>query len=147
MGSVHPFAVFDPEAAEAMALAFNTAWQSLLVSGSELASSEYAEGTREELALRIIKTAQHGERDATRLCRPRRALLHLSYSCASPFGSAMPVTQDPRRTSAGDVVTPASPFAWTECRAAMRPRGGVTPPTPRRSARGNSGRRSFRWQQ
>ena len=44
-------------------------------------------------------------------------------------------------------LTPASPFAWAECRAAMRPRGGVTPPKPRQSARGNSGRRSFRWQQ
>jgi hypothetical protein len=26
---------------------------------------------------------------------PRRALLHLSYSCASPFGPAILVTQDP----------------------------------------------------
>jgi hypothetical protein len=70
VGTVHPFAEhepFDPEAAEAMGLAFNTAWQSLLVSGSELASSGYAERTREEIALRIIETAQHGERDATRL--------------------------------------------------------------------------------
>ena len=28
-------------------------------------------------------------------CRPRRALLHLSYSCAPPFGRAILVTQDP----------------------------------------------------
>jgi adenylate cyclase len=31
-------------------------------------------------------------------CRTRRALLHLSYSCASPCGPVMLVTQDPRRT-------------------------------------------------
>jgi hypothetical protein len=30
--------------------------------------------------------------------RTRRALLHLSYSCARPFGQAMLVTQDPQRT-------------------------------------------------
>ena len=30
-------------------------------------------------------------------CRPRRALLHLSYSCAPPYGRAMLVTQDPTR--------------------------------------------------
>src|SRR5437762_14326746 len=30
-------------------------------------------------------------------CRPRRDLLHLSYSCAPPFGPAMLVTHDPRR--------------------------------------------------
>jgi hypothetical protein len=31
-------------------------------------------------------------------CRPRRALLHLSYSCATPFGTAILVTQDPEPT-------------------------------------------------
>src|SRR5262245_10112797 len=35
-------------------------------------------------------------------CRPRRALLHLSYSCPPPFGRAMLVTQDPDP----DVVAP-----------------------------------------
>src|SRR5437868_5571736 len=30
--------------------------------------------------------------------RPRRALLHLSYSCAPPFGPAMLVTHDPERS-------------------------------------------------
>ena len=33
-------------------------------------------------------------------CRTRRALLHLSYSCASPFGPATLVTHDPQRSSA-----------------------------------------------
>jgi hypothetical protein len=31
--------------------------------------------------------------------RTRRALLHLSYSCAPPFGPAILVTQDPFQTS------------------------------------------------
>jgi hypothetical protein len=31
-------------------------------------------------------------------CRPRRTSLHLSYSCASPFGRAILVTQDPQAT-------------------------------------------------
>src|SRR5450759_5190938 len=32
--------------------------------------------------------------------RPRRALLHLSYSCAPPFGPTMLVTHDPTATLA-----------------------------------------------
>jgi hypothetical protein len=32
-------------------------------------------------------------------CRPRRTFLHLSYSCTTPFGPAILVTQDPFRTS------------------------------------------------
>ncbi len=70
MGSVHPFAAhkpFDPQMAEAMGLAFDTAWQKLLVSGSELASSGYADATREALAMHIIDVAKTGERDVTRL--------------------------------------------------------------------------------
>ena len=43
-------------------------------------------------------------------------------------------------------ITPASPCAWAAYRAARTPRGGATPPTPRWSARGNSDRRSCRWQ-
>src|SRR5882762_4287942 len=31
--------------------------------------------------------------------RTRRALLHLQYSCAAPFGPAILVTQDPNRSS------------------------------------------------
>jgi hypothetical protein len=31
-------------------------------------------------------------------CRPRGTFPHLSYSCASPCGRAMLVTQDPQRT-------------------------------------------------
>src|SRR6516164_6233278 len=53
---------------------------------------------------------------------------------------------DTWQKTAGCYFTPASPCAWAGCRAARRPRGGVTPPTPRWSARGNSGRRSCRSQ-
>src|SRR3984893_13898173 len=34
-------------------------------------------------------------------CRPRRTFLHLSYSCATPFGPAILVTQDAKRTLCG----------------------------------------------
>jgi len=43
-------------------------------------------------------------------------------------------------------ITPAAQRAWAACRAARRPTGGASPPTPRQSARGNSGRRSCRQQ-
>jgi hypothetical protein len=70
MGSAHPtpqFQPFDPEAAKIMRLAFDTAWQSLIVSGSDLVASFWAEATREALAMRIIDMATLGERDVTRL--------------------------------------------------------------------------------
>jgi hypothetical protein len=41
-----PFELFDPETAAVMGLAFDTAWQVLLVTGSELVSSFRAEETR-----------------------------------------------------------------------------------------------------
>src|SRR5262249_23219774 len=44
---------------------------------------------------------------------------------------------DPKRTLPTAAVTPASPCAWVACRAVGRARGGVSPPTPRSSARGN----------
>jgi hypothetical protein len=70
MGTVHPFAqhkLFDPPTCDAMALAFDSAWQKLLVLGSELASSGYAEGAREALAMHIIDLAKQGQRDVNRL--------------------------------------------------------------------------------
>jgi hypothetical protein len=70
MGSLHQspqFQPFDPKTAEVMRLAFHTAWQALLVSGSDLAASFHAEATREALVLRIIDLAQAGERDVVRL--------------------------------------------------------------------------------
>jgi hypothetical protein len=50
-----------------MGLAFNSAWQELLMSSPSLASSAYADATREALAMRIIDIAQRGERDVNRL--------------------------------------------------------------------------------
>ncbi len=70
MGTVHPFKEhqqFDPATCEAMGLAFDTAWQKLLASGSHLASSVYADPTREALAMHIINSAKRGERDVNRL--------------------------------------------------------------------------------
>ena len=52
----------------------------------------------------LLTTAACGGLRSAPDCRPRRALLHLSYSCAPPFGRATPVTQDPIRTSAIHVV-------------------------------------------
>src|SRR6266404_1911326 len=49
----------------------------------------------------LLTTAACGGLRSTPDCRPRRALLHLSYSCASPFGPAMLVTHDPNRTWRG----------------------------------------------
>jgi hypothetical protein len=70
MGTVHPLVehkLFDQESADAMGLAFNAAWQKLLVSGSKLASSGYAGATREALAMHIIDLAKQGQRDVNRL--------------------------------------------------------------------------------
>src|SRR5216684_6737348 len=46
----------------------------------------------------LLTTAACGGLRSTPDCRPRRALLHLSYSCAPPCGPAVLVTQDPYRT-------------------------------------------------
>jgi hypothetical protein len=64
---VQEFNSFDPDIAAAMGLAFDTAWQRLIVSGSDLVSSFRAEKTREALALRIIHLVSLGERDIIRL--------------------------------------------------------------------------------
>src|SRR5947208_608989 len=41
----------------------------------------------------LLTTAACGGLRSTPDCRPRRALLHLSYSCATPCGPAILVTQ------------------------------------------------------
>src|SRR5258708_1027656 len=46
----------------------------------------------------LLTAAACGGLRSTPDCRPRRALLHLSYSYASPCGPALLVTQDPFRT-------------------------------------------------
>src|ERR1700758_4670137 len=45
----------------------------------------------------LLTTAACGGLRSAPDCRPRRTSLHLSYSCASPFGPAILVTQDPAR--------------------------------------------------
>jgi hypothetical protein len=70
MGQVDPFAsrqLFYPDTCKSLSLAFDTAWQKLLLSGSALASSGYADATREALAVHIIDLASAGERDVSRL--------------------------------------------------------------------------------
>src|ERR1039457_5143176 len=47
----------------------------------------------------LFATAACGGLRSTPDCRPRRALLHLSYSCIPPCGPAILVTQDPYATS------------------------------------------------
>src|SRR5215831_9875840 len=47
----------------------------------------------------FLTTAACGGLRSAPDCRPRRALLHLPYSCALPCGLAMLVTQDPRQKS------------------------------------------------
>src|SRR6201984_840292 len=46
----------------------------------------------------LLTTAACGGLRSTPDCRPRRAVLHLSYSCASPCGPTILVTQDPQRS-------------------------------------------------
>src|SRR5262245_36579299 len=48
----------------------------------------------------LLTTAACGGLRSAPDCRTRRALLHLSYSCAAPFGPAILVTQDPQRSLA-----------------------------------------------
>src|ERR1017187_3978834 len=45
----------------------------------------------------LLTTAACGGLRSAPDCRPRRAFLHLSYSCASPFGPATLVTHDPEQ--------------------------------------------------
>jgi hypothetical protein len=86
---------------------------------------------------RLLTAAACGGLGSAPDCRTRRALLHLSYSCAPPCGEAMLVTQDPLRSLAG----PKSRTATRAQRApewhlAVRPSAQDAPsPTARRSCR------------
>src|SRR6516225_11882280 len=48
----------------------------------------------------LLTTAACGGLRSAPDCRTRRTSLHLSYSCAAPFGPAILVTQDPQRSLA-----------------------------------------------
>src|SRR5216684_7678830 len=76
-------------------------------------------------------------------CRPRRALLHLSYSYASPCGPALLVTQDPEETSGLRLraVTAISPQSASQnfsvchsCQCDMMAIVGCRTPIGKRSA-------------
>ena len=59
------FAPFDPKSVEAMGQAFQAAWNLVVTSGVNHEGD--ADKVREQIALHIIKMAQAGERNATRL--------------------------------------------------------------------------------
>ena len=70
MGTIRPFKEgqpFDHQTCEVMGLAFDTAWQKLLVSGTHLASPAFADVTRKTLAKHILDLANGGELDVNRL--------------------------------------------------------------------------------
>ena len=76
----------------------------------------------------LLTTAACGGLRSTPDCRPRRALLHLSYSYAPPYGPALLVTQCHNRTHA---VQQKRPHSMTHRQAAGC--GGIVgPSTPRR---------------
>jgi hypothetical protein len=51
----------------------------------------------------LLTTAACGGWRSTPDRRPRRTFVHLSYSCATPFGPAILVTHDPKRKSVGAI--------------------------------------------
>jgi hypothetical protein len=68
MGNVHPTdKSFDPEATDAMGVAFDSAWQVLEASGKFFNSHFTADWARKTIATRIIDMALRGERDPARL--------------------------------------------------------------------------------
>src|SRR5258708_3561062 len=52
----------------------------------------------------LLTTAACGGLRSTPDCRPRRALLHLSYSCAPPCGPAVLLTQHPTSDISGPLI-------------------------------------------
>jgi hypothetical protein len=84
---LEPARPFDAAACDAMGVAFDSAWQELLMSRSRLASSAYADATREALAMRIIDLANQGERDVTRLRDQAVASVSSTGAVANDIGS------------------------------------------------------------
>jgi hypothetical protein len=58
---------FDSDEVKILSHAFDQAWQAVEKSGICFSSDTYKNAAREVLALRIIETAQLGERDPNRL--------------------------------------------------------------------------------
>src|SRR5881397_3816101 len=74
----------------------------------------------------LLTTAACGGLRSAPDCRPRRTFLHLSYSYATPFGPAILVTQDPKRTLAAQFQN-ISDFISEYCRNKKRVISFVTP--------------------
>ena len=109
MGSIHPTAkqkILESDTYEALGLAFEAAWQRLLVSGSALASSRYADATREALAMHIIDLAQRGERDVNRLRDDAVAFVLDALSPAQEPEAALAL--EPEAQSRADSMQPQS---------------------------------------
>src|SRR5262245_16707161 len=70
---------------------------------------------------RLLTAAACGGLRSTPDCRPRRALLHLSYSYAAPCGPALLVTQDPIRKSCANGL-PGKPLIQSLSDKAFRKR-------------------------
>ncbi len=85
---------FDPETARIMGLAFETAWERLLVVGSALVASFNADGAREALALRIVHMAQRGEHDLNRLRDDAVAYVQREALPRRKFASPAPENQN-----------------------------------------------------
>src|SRR5262245_50812734 len=64
---------------------------------------------------RLLTAAACGGLRSAPDCRTRRALLHLSYSCASPVLMTVLVTHDPKRTWRGLKSRSAAAFWRTVC--------------------------------
>jgi hypothetical protein len=63
----HDLLAFSPELLEAMSVAFDGAWRTLVETGSSFATDDQAKVTQEVLALRVVDTARTGESDPGRL--------------------------------------------------------------------------------
>jgi hypothetical protein len=62
-----PTGAFDADEVRVLTGAFDQAWKTIETSGALFTTNGHAEATRDLLALRIIATAQLGERDVGRL--------------------------------------------------------------------------------
>jgi hypothetical protein len=89
---------FNAATCDAMGLAFDRAWQNLLVSGAHLASSDYEDATREALAIHIIDLAKTGERDVNRLRDDAVAFVLDALQCKQ----AWPAERRPEMTGEGE---------------------------------------------
>jgi hypothetical protein len=73
-----PDTPFKPEVEEVTRYASEVAWKSLEDCASAFVALNRAEWAREVLALRIVETAQLGERDPDKLCKDALAFLRQS---------------------------------------------------------------------